>query len=136
MGSFSARLASRAKIDFDREKSGVSGDFSVAGVARGRDARRMAYLGIDTRNFAPEDVHVSVLAFGTALLLTVDAEGAVAFLRTNAAAFHGLAAGRVRQLPGDLDVQFQESLQGDVGREGLHTLSRNTTRVRTSPLVE
>lgn len=55
----------------------------------------MAYLGIDARDFTPEDVHVSVLAFRAALLLTVDAEGAVALLRTNAATFHCLTAGRV-----------------------------------------
>lgn len=55
----------------------------------------MAYLGIDARDFTPEDVHVSVLAFRAALFLTVDAEGAVALLRTNAATFHCLTAGRV-----------------------------------------
>lgn len=53
------------------------------------------YLGIDARDLTPEDVHVSVLALGAALFLAVDAQGAVAFLRTDAAAFHRLTAGRV-----------------------------------------
>lgn len=56
----------------------------------------MSYLGINARNFAPQDIHVRVLALGAAFLLAVDAQGAVAFLGANAATFHGLAAGRVR----------------------------------------
>lgn len=57
---------------------------------------RFSYLGIDARYFTPQDVHVSVLALGATFFLAVDAEAAVAFLGTNAATFHGLAAGRVR----------------------------------------
>ena len=49
-------------------------------LERARSYVHMSYLGIDACNFTPEDVHVSVLAFGAALFLTVDAEGAVAFL--------------------------------------------------------
>ena len=67
----------------------------------GRISRRerkdvTVYLGIDARDLTPEDVHVSVLALGAALLLAVDAQGAVALLRADAAAFHRLTAGRVR----------------------------------------
>lgn len=97
---------------------------------------RFSYLGIDARYFTPQDVHVSVLALGATFFLAVDAEAAVAFLGTNAATFHGLAAGRVRQLSCDLDVQLQESLQGNVGRERLNTLRGINTRerVNSSPL--
>lgn len=62
------------------------------------------------------------LAVGADLLLTVDAQRAVRLLRADAAPFHDLARGRVRQLAGDLDVQLQEPLQRHVGREALHAL--------------
>lgn len=68
-------------------------------ISEGSQRERKAvtvYLGIDARDLTPEDVHVSVLALGAALLLAVDAQGAVALLRADAAAFHRLTAGRVR----------------------------------------
>lgn len=87
-----------------------------------RHIRSSSYLGIDARDFAPQDVHVRVLALRAALLLAMHAQGAVALLGADAAPFHGLAAGRVRQFARDFDVQLQETLQGHVGREGLHAL--------------
>lgn len=75
---------------------------------------------------------MSVLALGATFFFAVDAEAAVAFLGANAATFHRLAAGRVRQLSCDLDVQLQESLQGNVGRERLNTLRDINTRERVN----
>lgn len=102
-------------------------NFSLLAIFLFHETQRThrGYLGIDARYFTPQDVHVSVLALGATFFLAVDAEAAVTLLGTNAATFHGLAAGRVRQLSCDLDVQLQESLEGDVGRERLDALRRD-----------
>lgn len=63
-----------------------------------------------------------LLALGAALFLAVGAQVAVALLRADAAAFHYLAAGGIRQFPGDLDVQLEKALEGDVRGEGLDAL--------------
>jgi len=103
------------------------------------------YLRIDAGNFASQDIHVRILAFGAAFLFAVHAQLTVTLLGANAAAFHGLTAGRVRQLPRDLDMQFQESLQCHVGRKGLHALqirrifgsinAHNTSACTSMPLI-
>ena len=80
------------------------------------------YLRIDAGNFASQNIHVRIFAFGTAFLLAMYAQLTITLLRANATAFHGLTAGRVRQFSRDFDVQFQESLQCHVGRKGLHAL--------------
>lgn len=49
-------------------------------------------------------------------------EAAVRFFRTDVTSFHDLTAGGIWQFSSDFDVQFQESLQGDVGWETLDTL--------------
>lgn len=66
-----------------------------------------------------------LLALGAALLLAVGAQVAVALLRADAAALHYLAAGGIRQFPGDLDVQLEKPLERDVRWEGLHALRTN-----------
>lgn len=63
-----------------------------------------------------------LLALGAAFFLAVGAQVAVALLRADAAALHYLAAGGIGQLPGDLDVQLEKSLERDVCWKGLHAL--------------
>jgi len=84
-----------------------------------------SYLVVDSRNFPPQDVHVGLLAVGADFLVAVHAEGAVRLLRAHVAPLHDLIAVGVRKFSGDFDVQFEESLQGDVGREALHALVWN-----------
>lgn len=71
-----------------------------------------------------------LLALGAALFLAVRAEVAVALLRADTAAFHYLAAGGIRQFPGDLDVQLEKTLERYVRWKGLHALQRfNITHI-------
>lgn len=76
---------------------------------------------------------MSVLALGTAFLLAMDAQRAVALFRTHAAALHRLAARRIRQFSRDLDVQLQKALKRHVRRKRLYTLRNRKSRVTAQP---
>lgn len=65
---------------------------------------------------------MSTFALLADLLVAMAAKAAVSLLGAYVAPLHHLAAGRIRQLAGDFDVELEESLQGDVGGEALHAL--------------
>jgi hypothetical protein len=84
-----------------------------------------SYLVVDSRDFAPQDVHMGLFAVGADFLVAMHAQRAIRLFRAHVAPLHDLIAVGVRKFSGDLDVQLEESLQGDVGREALHALIGN-----------
>jgi len=84
-----------------------------------------SYLVVDSRNFSPQDIHVGLLAVGADFLVAVHAQRAVGLFRAHVAPLHDLVAVGVGQFAGDLDMQLEKSLQGDIGGEALHTLVGN-----------
>lgn len=84
--------------------------------------RKRTHLRVNTSDFAPEYVHMSVFALGTTFFLAMYTERAITLFGTNAATLHRLAARRIRKFSGYFDVQLQKSLQRYVRWKRLYTL--------------
>lgn len=68
---------------------------------------------------------MGLFAVGADFLVAMHAKRAIRLLRAHVAPLHDLVAVGVGQLAGDLDVQLEKSLEGDVGGEALHALVGN-----------